>query len=204
MYARRSETSSSRPRTAAAARPAVADPLTELSRLQSLVGNAAVTRWIVAQRDCIKGHKGPADPTYKANASSAHYYEQEFDTCFKADNPSCNTLRVLLAARKHPAPGATGTPVKTGDKTKVPVLGSVTHEVDESRKTIRNRTDPGHLLDKGEVEIQVVDKPDRISMRYTGYGTGSLGRLNTLLSGQLWGSQHQKIKDDVAQEKPPT
>jgi hypothetical protein len=178
--------------------------LAELSRLQSLVGNAAVTRWIVAQRDCIKGHKGPPDPTYKKNASSAHYYEQEFDTCFKKDNPTCNTMRVLQAACRHPAPGASGTPVKTGDKTQVPMLGSVTHDVDESTATIRNRTDRGHLLDKGEVEIKVVDKPDRISIRYTGWGTGWFGRLNSAFSGPLWGSQHEKIKEDVAQEKKPT
>ncbi|MGH3825812.1 MAG: hypothetical protein ACRDQX_01350 [Pseudonocardiaceae bacterium] len=182
---------------------------TGILALQRSVGNAAVVRLLEsdsrmrpepAQRVCVEGHKGEANPEWGKHKEKAHYYVQEFPSCRKGEK-NCDFASLFKAHRLFPAPGSSGaSPVSTGDTTSVPVLGQVKHTVDESQGVVKNTTVPGHLLDSGEVEITVVETSEGFNTRFTGYGTGRLGGLNSLFSRPLWSLHHTNIKEHLKKD----
>lgn len=102
---------------------------------------------------------------------------------------------VFMALRHVPAPEnlvdpshIEGAAVKTGDVTKVAVMGDVTHLLYPDDGVIVNVTLPGHRLHPGIVVRQVVEKDGLFSIVTEGVGTGPMKKLNEKLADFIWSS----------------
>lgn len=99
-------------------------------------------------------------------------------------------------------------PVKNGQETAIPGLGTVKHEVHKDG-SITNQTTPNHLLHDGMVNRSVKVEDGQTVVVTHGSGKGPLPRVNNLLANTLWGSMVDSgLKQDVDQSmgrgKPPS
>jgi hypothetical protein len=93
---------------------------------------------------------------------------------------------------------------RPNDRTDIPILGPVRHEVFPEHRTIVNSTLGDHLLHPGNVFRTVVQEGDDIFIVTDGYGEGILPFLNAATAPRLWGFVDEGIRERLGLRSPST
>ncbi len=103
----------------------------------------------------------------------------------------------MRSRRSHVTPTSQTERVEEGSTTTIPVLGPVSHHVDEAHHSVTNTTQSTHLLHPGTVVRQVQEQPSGdIVVVTTGGGDGLLPGANRSLAPYVWGGPDTTLRED--------
>lgn len=131
-----------------------------------------------------------------------HYYEVFTPICPADGKYTQGDLFERMKSQKSfVTPTEQTAPVTSSSITKIPILGSVKHTIDEAKYAIINTTLPGHLLHPGAVERQIVQRGNEIGILTIGTGNGLLPKLNNYLAPYVWRGPDSIFKAALEEEK---
>ena len=146
--------------------------------------------------------KPPEKNTYSGIFWGKHLYTvRSRPMCNVNDEEGCSVefvKQMMLKRRSYVTPSSQADPVNDGDVTDIPGLGPVKHTVSKDAPSVKNTTQPEHLLHPGTVERRVEQESDgNIVIVTSGSGDGLLPGANVKLAPYVWSGPDERLRQEV-------